>query len=117
MTKNKSPIDQKALSKRMDGDTNFEKKMLAMVPKSCDGYLEKMKEAMHACDNKVWFNRAHDLRNMSELIGAIDLATLADYAIDHSEETAQQKQEILQKIKTELELVYSYISKRIKELQ
>lgn len=105
-------VDQDFLSEMSGGDVAIEKDFFSTFAESCKENLAQMERAMKNSDENAWFIASHSLKGASASIGAFDLSKIFDYAQTHKEEGLIQKQEVLKKIRDELELVSEFFKQK-----
>lgn len=114
MTENKSPVDEEFLAELVGDDPEFEKELFDIFLKSCDKNLSQMEQAIRSNEDNTWYTSAHSLKGAASSIGAFDLSKLFEYGQKHPEESPEQKQELLKKIRAELALVSNFIKQKNK---
>jgi len=103
----KRPIDLVHLAKFTMGDTALEEEILGLFERQSQLYIGQLEKSASA---KEWFAAAHTIKGSAKSVGAFHVAKLAEEAEKLGDEaSAAEKTVLLQKMRTELDSVSSYI--------
>jgi HPt (histidine-containing phosphotransfer) domain-containing protein len=111
----KKVIDIEFLRSIIEDDFEFEKELFAIFIENAHRNIEKMEEAIKTSNDNFWYMASHAFKGASASIGAVELANVLEYAQKHPEETSEQKTALLQKVKSELQLVVEFINEELIE--
>lgn len=111
-TANKA-IDIEFLRGVIDNDREFEKELFAIFTENADRNIEKMENAVKNSDNNAWYMASHAFKGASASIGAFDLSRSLEHAQRHPEDSENDKNQILEKIKQEYKLVLDFIKEEM----
>lgn len=111
----KKVIDIEFLRDIIADDFEFEKELFAIFVENAHRNIEKMENAITNSDVNTWYMSSHAFKGAAASIGAFELSNVLEYAQKHLEENNQQKTELLNKIKTELQLVVEFINEEMLE--
>ncbi len=114
-SKSKKVIDIEFLRSIIENDFEFEKELFAIFIENAHRNIEKMQEAIKVANDNSWYMSSHAFKGAAASIGAVELANVLEYAQNHPEETAEQKNALMQKVKSELQLVVEFINEELME--
>jgi HPt (histidine-containing phosphotransfer) domain-containing protein len=106
-------IDTDFLRDIIDNDFEFKKELFTIFIENAKKNITKLEEALKNQDNNLWYVSAHAFKGASASIGAFPLSKNLEYAQKHPEESIEEKQKTLEKIKAELNLVFDFIDSEI----
>lgn len=110
MDENNKTIDVDFLRSIIENDVEFEKELFAIFINNANRNIEKMEEAIKSSNDNCWYMASHAFKGAAASIGAFELSRILEYAQKHPEENYEQKTQLLNKVKAELELVIKFIS-------
>jgi HPt (histidine-containing phosphotransfer) domain-containing protein len=113
--KHKRAIDTEFLRSIIENDIEFEKELFTIFSENAARNIGKMEEAIRSGDSNSWYMAAHAFKGASASIGAFDLSKILEYAQKHPEENLGQKNELLDKIREEFQLVLEFINEELSE--
>jgi HPt (histidine-containing phosphotransfer) domain-containing protein len=108
---NPTPIDMEFLKTIIEDDEEFKKELFGIFTENSNRNIEKLEEAIKSNNDNSWYMASHAFKGAASSIGAFSLANILEYAQKHPEENAEQKAQILAKIKKEMLLVLEFIQK------
>ncbi len=109
----KKAIDVDFLRSIIENDFEFEKELFAIFSDNAHRNIVKLEDAIKISDVNSWYMAAHAFKGASASIGAFNLAEVLEYAQKHPEDSIEQKNETLKKIKEELQLVLEFINSEL----
>jgi HPt (histidine-containing phosphotransfer) domain-containing protein len=110
---NKRVIDIEFLRSVIDNDIEFEKELLAIFSENASRNLAKMEESAKNGDNNSWYMASHAFKGASASIGAFDLSKLLEHAQKHPEYSKREKEEIVEQVRKEVNLVFEFINREL----
>ncbi len=102
-------MDLTNLREMTDGDAELEKELFVEFISSTEVLIAQMKDAIEGMDNNVWRENAHAIKGVSMNLGAEKLGQLASTAQDNHEDTADNKQQLINQIISEFALVKTFL--------
>ncbi len=102
-------MDLTNLRELTDGDAELEKELFVEFISSTEVLIAQMKDAIEGMDNNVWRENAHAIKGVSMNLGAEKLGQLASTAQDNHEDTADNKQQLINQIISEFALVKTFL--------
>lgn len=103
------PVDLTNLREMTDGDKDVETMLFEEFFKSANACLSGLQQFHNSQENDQWRRNAHAFKGIALNIGAVQLSTLCKQAQDGMTLPSQQKQLMLDTIKTEYGLVEQYL--------
>lgn len=111
----RNAIDMEFLRSIIENDAEFEKELFVIFSENVHRNMAKMEDAIKSGDNNSWYMASHAFKGAAASIGAFDLSKILEYAQKHPEETVEQKNEVIKKIREELQLVLKFINEELLE--
>lgn len=105
----KQAIDLEFFRGIVGDDTEFEQELFAIFLKSTEENIAKMKKALTANDNNLWYGASHALKGSAAAVGAFDLSKALETAQESSKADDSTKNKILKNIEEELKTVVDFI--------
>jgi len=109
----KNAIDVEFLQSIVDGDMDFQKELFVIFVENAERNVKKMEEALKNRDNNAWYMSSHAFKGAAASIGAFDLSKVLEYAQKHPEDSDKVKNEIVDKIREELDEVLEFIDSQL----
>ena len=110
-----SSIDIDFLQSIVDNDFDFQKELFSIFIENAERNVAKMEEALSNLDNNSWYMSAHAFKGAAASIGAFKLSKVLEYAQKHPEDSLEVKNEIIEKVREELEYALEFIDSKIDE--
>lgn len=110
----KTAIDKEFLRSIIENDKEFEKELFDIFTDNANKNIAKMEDAIKTSDNNSWYMASHAFKGSAASIGAFDLSSLLEYAQKNPEDVVEKKNETMQKVKDELQLVLQFIEEESK---
>jgi HPt (histidine-containing phosphotransfer) domain-containing protein len=110
---NKKGMDVEFLRSIIDNDLDFQKELFNIFTENAGRNMIKMQESTGETDYNSWYMAAHAFKGAAASIGAFILAQTLEYAQKHHEETKEQKEDLLKKIREQMNLVLEYINQEL----
>ncbi len=107
-----APVDLEHLHMFTDGNADEEKEICEMFFEQADINIAAMEEALEDEDDDDWRKATHTMKGASANLGATQLAAACGEAEAGFEQDADSKMQMLENIKTTLEDVKVFFSKR-----
>lgn len=111
----RNAVDNDFLRSIVENDREFEKELFVIFSENVHRNSAKMEEAIKNNDNNSWYMAAHAFKGAAASIGAFDLSEILEYAQKHPEENAEQKTELMKKVREELRLILEFINEELLE--
>jgi HPt (histidine-containing phosphotransfer) domain-containing protein len=111
----RNAIDAEFLRSIIENDVEFEKELFVIFSENVHRNMTKMEDAIKSGDNNSWYMASHAFKGAAASIGAFDLSRILEYAQKNPEENAEQKNELLKKVREELQLVLEFINEELLE--
>jgi len=111
----KKAIDTEFLRSIIENDIEFEKELFAIFSENAHRNITKMEDAIKSGDNNSWYMASHAFKGASASIGAFDLSKVLEHAQKNPEENAEDKNEVLKKVREEFALVLDFINEELLE--
>jgi len=109
----KKAIDVEFLRSIIEDDFEFEKELFEIFIENAHRNIEKMDDAIKSSNDNSWYMASHAFKGAAASIGANDLSNILEYAQKHPEASVEQKNELLKKVKDELQLVIEFINEEL----
>lgn len=109
----KKAIDVEFLRSIIEDDFEFEKELFAIFIENAHRNIEKMDDAIKSSNDNSWYMASHAFKGAAASIGANDLSNILEYSQKHPEASVEQKNELLKKVKDELQLVIEFINEEL----
>jgi HPt (histidine-containing phosphotransfer) domain-containing protein len=106
-------IDIDFLRNVIDNDREFEKELFAIFTENAQRNISKMEEAVKKSDNNGWYMASHAFKGAAASIGAFELSKTLEHAQRHPEDSAADKNTVLQKVKEQFKLVQDFIQEEM----
>ncbi len=113
MSEDKKAIDLNFLKEIIGDDKEFENELFAIFLENAQQNLTKMQDSIKNKDNKSWYMASHAFKGAAASIGAFGLSQALEYAQKHPEDNDESKNEIIQNIKIQYDLVADFIKKQM----
>jgi HPt (histidine-containing phosphotransfer) domain-containing protein len=94
------------------GDIEFEKELFLIFLESSKNNLDRMEKSITDKNDTLWHLAAHSFKGASASIGAFDLSKTLEAAQYHPKGFFEEKTLLLEKIRTEFDLVVDFIDKQ-----
>jgi len=116
-TSTEKTIDLEFLNSIIGNDNQFEKELYIIYKESAKSNIEKLHKSIIEDDNNAWYMASHAFKGASASIGAFKLSRVLELAQKSPKENRDKKNEILNNIKDEYQLVDDFITQRLEHLK
>jgi|APGre2960657444_1045066.scaffolds.fasta_scaffold377065_2 HPt (histidine-containing phosphotransfer) domain-containing protein len=106
-------LDLEYLKSIIDEDKEFEQELFKIFIENSQRNITKLEESIESNDKNSWYMASHAFKGASASIGAFELAKILEYAQRNIEDSNENKKQLLDKIKEELELVKEFLKSGI----
>jgi HPt (histidine-containing phosphotransfer) domain-containing protein len=106
-------VDREFLKSIVENDVEFERELFNIFTENANRNIKKLDEAIKTGDNNAWYMSAHAFKGASASIGAFELSKILEYAQKNPEESPEQKQELMNKVREEFSRVLDFINEEL----
>jgi len=106
-------LDLEYLKSIIEDDKEFEQELFKIFIENSQRNIIKLEESIESNDKNSWYMASHAFKGASASIGAFELAKILEYAQKNLEDSSENKKQLLDKIKEELELVKEFLKSGI----
>jgi HPt (histidine-containing phosphotransfer) domain-containing protein len=106
-------LDLEYLKSIIEDDKEFEQELFKIFIENSQRNIIKLEESIESNDKNSWYMASHAFKGASASIGAFELAKILEYAQKNLEDSNENKKQLLDKIKEELELVKEFLKSGI----
>jgi HPt (histidine-containing phosphotransfer) domain-containing protein len=106
-------LDLEYLKSIIEDDKEFEQELFKIFIENSQRNIAKLEESIENNDKNSWYMASHAFKGASASIGAFELAKILEYAQKNLEDSNENKKQLLDKIKEELELVKEFLKSGI----
>ncbi len=113
MSENKKAVDMNFLRSVTEDDKEFERELFGIFTENAQKNLSKMEGAINNSDSNSWYMASHAFKGAAASVGAFDLSRSLEYAQTHPEDSSEDKNDILNKVKKEFNKVLEFINSEL----
>lgn len=95
-------------------DAEFEKELFSIFIENAKENIKKMEDATTGTSNHSWYMASHAFKGAAASIGAFELSKILEHAQQNPEAAAEQKNEIVAKVKAEFDAVLKCLDQELK---
>ena len=106
-------LDLEYLKSIIEDDKEFEQELFKIFIENSQRNITKLEESIESNDKNSWYMASHAFKGASASIGAFELAKTLEHAQKNIEDSNENKKQLLDKIKEELELVKEFLKSGI----
>lgn len=108
-----SAIDMEFLRSITGGDQEFEKELFDIFVDNAKKNLTNMEAALKDEDGNAWYMASHAFKGAAASIGAFELSKALEYAQKHPEDSNEEKNRVLAKVRGEFDTVLGFIKQEM----